>query len=263
MEELTIEDKKYVSSKRAAQMTGYAKDYIGQLCREGRVPARLVGRNWYVLEAAIQDHRFGAMEPREERPIAATVAEDGKVEKERKDAPWYTASSRSPFPPLNRLDANEPVQNLENPAQLAQDSWKEWFDRFDSDKQITGKTDGEGHEEEKEEQEGKAAATEEESVPVPIHAYSPQVRPYQAPPEEFLPRVMVGSQTAATDYNAPQGASTLPRRHRTLARTFQTAGIVLALCMAVFALLGSGIFDSYVISGGRASVLSGIYFYKR
>ena len=59
MDEILIEEKKYVSSKRAAKMTGYAKDYIGQLCREGRVPARLVGRSWYVLETAIQDHRFG------------------------------------------------------------------------------------------------------------------------------------------------------------------------------------------------------------
>ncbi|MHB1163603.1 MAG: hypothetical protein ACYCZZ_03760, partial [Minisyncoccota bacterium] len=64
MDELLIEGKKYISSKQAAKITGYAKDYIGQLCREGRVSARLVGRSWYVLEAAIQDHRFGAVEER-------------------------------------------------------------------------------------------------------------------------------------------------------------------------------------------------------
>ena len=58
MDEILIEEKKYISSKQAAKITGYAKDYIGQLCREGRVPARLVGRSWYVLEAAIHDHRF-------------------------------------------------------------------------------------------------------------------------------------------------------------------------------------------------------------
>jgi hypothetical protein len=51
MDELTLDDKAYLSSKRAAQVTGYAKDYVGQLCREGRVEARLVGRNWYVLES--------------------------------------------------------------------------------------------------------------------------------------------------------------------------------------------------------------------
>lgn len=59
MNELTLGGKVYVSSKRAAEITGYAKDYIGQLCREGRVQAQLVGRNWYILESAIREHRFG------------------------------------------------------------------------------------------------------------------------------------------------------------------------------------------------------------
>jgi hypothetical protein len=62
MDEITLDDKTYVSSKRAAKITGYAKDYVGQLCREGRVEARLVGRNWYVLESSIREHRFGAPE---------------------------------------------------------------------------------------------------------------------------------------------------------------------------------------------------------
>ena len=60
MDEITLDDQTYVSSKRAAQITGYAKDYVGQLCREGRVEARLVGRNWYVLESSIREHRFGS-----------------------------------------------------------------------------------------------------------------------------------------------------------------------------------------------------------
>jgi hypothetical protein len=65
MNELTLGGKIYVSSKRAAEITGYAKDYIGQLCREGRVQAQLVGRNWYILESAIREHRFGSQEPSE------------------------------------------------------------------------------------------------------------------------------------------------------------------------------------------------------
>src|SRR6185369_4066687 len=69
MNELVIEEKKYVSSKRAAEITGYAKDYVGQLCREGRVTAQLVGRSWYVLETSIREHRFGSAES-QERPSA-------------------------------------------------------------------------------------------------------------------------------------------------------------------------------------------------
>ncbi len=39
-------------------MTGYTKDYVGQLCREGKIIAQLVGRNWYILETSIHKHRF-------------------------------------------------------------------------------------------------------------------------------------------------------------------------------------------------------------
>jgi len=74
MEELTIGDKIYISSKRASEITGYAKDYIGQLCREGRVSATLVGRSWYVLESAIRDHRFGTEEQKSVSTVAQKVA---------------------------------------------------------------------------------------------------------------------------------------------------------------------------------------------
>jgi hypothetical protein len=64
MEELVIGDQTFISSKRASEITGYAKDYIGQLAREGRVTATLVGRGWYVLESSIREHRFGKAEIR-------------------------------------------------------------------------------------------------------------------------------------------------------------------------------------------------------
>lgn len=58
MDEITLDGKTYISSKKAAAITGYAKDYVGQLCREGRVEARLVGRSWYVYEPSLEAHRF-------------------------------------------------------------------------------------------------------------------------------------------------------------------------------------------------------------
>ncbi|MFQ5541060.1 MAG: hypothetical protein ACE5F4_02340 [Candidatus Paceibacteria bacterium] len=56
MEELDIQGKKYISSKRAAEVTGYAKDYVGQLARSGKIPATRVGRAWYVDEDTIKRH---------------------------------------------------------------------------------------------------------------------------------------------------------------------------------------------------------------
>lgn len=56
MDELDLQGKKYISSKRAAEITGYAKDYVGQLARGGKVPATRVGRAWYVERDSIKRH---------------------------------------------------------------------------------------------------------------------------------------------------------------------------------------------------------------
>ncbi len=46
--DLFFEGKQYISSSRAAKISGYANDYIGQLCRDGKLESRMVGRSWYV-----------------------------------------------------------------------------------------------------------------------------------------------------------------------------------------------------------------------
>lgn len=56
MDELDLSGKKYISAKRAASLTGYAKDYVGQLARAGKIAATRFGRAWYVEEASILAH---------------------------------------------------------------------------------------------------------------------------------------------------------------------------------------------------------------
>lgn len=57
MEELFVEGKRYISSKRASNVSSYSKDYIGQLCRANKLDCRLVGRTWYVNEHSLYAHR--------------------------------------------------------------------------------------------------------------------------------------------------------------------------------------------------------------
>src|SRR3989344_7414660 len=57
-ESLILQGKKFISSRRAAEITGYTNDYIGQLCRLGKVKAQLVGRNWYVEEQSLFAHKL-------------------------------------------------------------------------------------------------------------------------------------------------------------------------------------------------------------
>jgi excisionase family DNA binding protein len=56
MDELNLKGKKYISSKRASEITGYTKDYVGQLARGGKISAERVGRAWYIDEEALRAH---------------------------------------------------------------------------------------------------------------------------------------------------------------------------------------------------------------
>ncbi|MSR71328.1 MAG: hypothetical protein EXS50_01465, partial [Candidatus Taylorbacteria bacterium] len=55
--EVYHDGKKYISTKSAALRFGYAHDYVGQLCRSGKVDAKMVGRSWYVSEIAIRNYK--------------------------------------------------------------------------------------------------------------------------------------------------------------------------------------------------------------
>lgn len=61
----------YIPVKVAAALTSYTSDYIGQLCRAGKVEATRIGRAWYVSENSIINHK--------EMQIVGTVSD---VEKE-------------------------------------------------------------------------------------------------------------------------------------------------------------------------------------
>jgi hypothetical protein len=122
MDELTIGDKVYISSKRAAKITGYAKDYVGQLCREGRVEARLVGRNWYVLESSITEHRFGSVQEEKQdvlKPIEA------KNKAYQWSAPTYEAETPVPVPSL--IPREPEVLASRKVVSEMQAAWQEWF----------------------------------------------------------------------------------------------------------------------------------------
>jgi len=55
-ETLNIGGKKYIASSSAARKTGYAPDYIGQLCRSRKVDAIRVGRAWFVDVASLSTY---------------------------------------------------------------------------------------------------------------------------------------------------------------------------------------------------------------
>lgn len=151
MDELVIDNLVYIPSKRAAEITGYAKDYVGQLCREGRIEAKLVGRSWYVLESSIREHRFGpgggkeepAKPPQayEESEKTEIPSEGEQIQAEEPLSTW-TPASYTPEPLERVLEIERPTyltntaQEIEEkdtnaPSQIeeVQQAWQEWFSK--------------------------------------------------------------------------------------------------------------------------------------
>jgi len=84
MDEIVIEGKNYISSKRAAEITGYTKDYVGQLARAGKILATRVGRSWYVGEDGIKQHAGLLFE--ESEGVGSVVVSDQKAEEREPSA---------------------------------------------------------------------------------------------------------------------------------------------------------------------------------
>ena len=57
MEVLVLDGRKYIKASKAANELGYTADYVGQLCRRGKVSAHLIGRSWYVDQDELSMHR--------------------------------------------------------------------------------------------------------------------------------------------------------------------------------------------------------------
>lgn len=57
MESVVLDGTKYVKASLLAKEFKYAPDYIGQLCRNKKVDAQLVGRSWYVNPDSLTSHK--------------------------------------------------------------------------------------------------------------------------------------------------------------------------------------------------------------
>jgi hypothetical protein len=202
MDELTIGDKIYISSKRAASITGYAKDYVGQLCREGHVEAKMVGRSWYVLESSIREHRFGRPEEKPELRQKESDVTEAFINATVESLPGTWESSKympEEAPKMPEIVPIAPIPTPEEPLDEhgsiteMQAAWKEWFATkqeplLESPEVI--ETREEERQEERQEQEPEETREPlEEAVPVTVHRipaapvierYEPQ-RPVEAP----------------------------------------------------------------------------------
>lgn len=266
MNELVIEDKKYVSSKRAAEITGYAKDYIGQLSREGRIPARLVGRSWYVLESALKDHRFGTeseeSEGIEEKTSASTLPSTW-------ESPRYQTVQAEILPSVNRLTVMDvvPAVEEENASKgnfepqehhsLIQNAWKEWFSG--SPAPVSKEEESEVESKEIKTNGNKDSEVVEEEEIVPIRAI------HHAPIGETVNLRRRGESyeevQSVAAYDAPADALHIPKGRSYAGLRISAA--VLGIVAVFVGVIGTGHADSYLGSNKQVSLLAGVSVYKK
>ena len=273
MDEIIIDQKKYVSSKRAAELTGYAKDYVGQLCREGRVPARLVGRSWYVLESAIQDHRFGTG-----RDSSPEVKEEPQKKHEEAsvlpptwESPHYEAVHEDSLPQINRLRVTS-TQTIEaisgesdqDAVARMRESWKQWFATTPND--TVSETVEEQPEEVAPTKEENALPPEPEEITVPeveqpvsvaIHAiHHPELA--RDAVRDLPAEQVVDDRRYA---QAPM-AEAEHRKPRTF-RAIKALIYFIVFCTLIVGVAGSGFMDKIIISKEQVGFLAGISVYNK
>jgi hypothetical protein len=134
---VSFDGKDYISANRAAKITGYNQDYIGQLARSNLILSRQVGKRWYVdresllkhkeekdaLLAAVQVESVGLAKPEdlqpasepETAPVEEAVAEEEVThfsyvtEEEAPLIPEFESEEPEPMPEFPRRKVAEPV----------------------------------------------------------------------------------------------------------------------------------------------------------
>jgi hypothetical protein len=279
MNEITIGDKIYISSKRAAEITGYAKDYVGQLCREGHVDAKMVGRSWYVYEPSIRAHRFGEAV---EEPVKAATEEIPAVavKPEEPVSTWeratYTSEEPQTIPEVQSPRLEELLPPAEETLTDMQEAWKEWFERKQSGVEAPENAPVQEEEEQEEDviEDEDKEVEEEEAVAIPLHHISEEQEIEEEEPQP-VPIRPVYPQEVAPVVHTPAPRYVEPTRYTperreeqvTLDARIITERIVtkkpgrrtrkshapaialllsLSLCVVAITIIGTGYADNYL-----------------
>ncbi len=82
MSDVVIDRQKLVSTTRASELSGYSKDYIGQLCREEKLLCRRMSGHWYVSESSVREYKDATTtaEVSEDRKVGVKLEEEGNLD---------------------------------------------------------------------------------------------------------------------------------------------------------------------------------------
>lgn len=126
--ELYFSGKKYISLKQAGEISGYAKDYIGQLCRSGKLSAERVGRDWFVEVDELlsyKDKKTLTIPPQEE-PFYQIIPNKASTVPE----PQLSIEPDEWEKELFRVDTNKTEEVIEDEYEKEEKSFFSGLERF-------------------------------------------------------------------------------------------------------------------------------------
>ncbi|PIR38198.1 MAG: hypothetical protein COV34_01095 [Candidatus Zambryskibacteria bacterium CG10_big_fil_rev_8_21_14_0_10_42_12] len=115
---------KFITSREAAQHAGYSNDYIGQLCREGRVDAKKVGKIWSVSKSSLDEYLDSERSKVLESKTTLTGSRDVAIHNDISDA----EISNKSFSYRSVSHANIPILNDQR------DAYRDQYKRDDLEK---------------------------------------------------------------------------------------------------------------------------------
>jgi hypothetical protein len=118
MDEITVEGKRYLSARRAAQISDYTQDYIGQLCRGKELTAKKIGRSWFVSEDSLMDH---LKEYKHQEWLKRRQLQKKQQQEHEQDDEISYESDEGPLNPTPQKGANEPDETTRSvPAEAGE-----------------------------------------------------------------------------------------------------------------------------------------------
>jgi hypothetical protein len=115
---VSFDGQQFISSRKAAEITGYSQDYIGQLARSEKVRSRQVGSRWYVSRKDLVEHK-----KHNDELLAAVQAQSVGIQRKthvpvQREMPSessirYVSEERDLMPRLQKPSAREPHSGIE------------------------------------------------------------------------------------------------------------------------------------------------------
>ncbi len=123
---VSFDGKDHISASRAAKITGYHPDYVGQLARSGAIISRQVGNRWYIDREGILAHK-----QEKDSLLGAVQAQSVGIARSTNisaiDTPKSDYSGPGPFLTYTR-DDNDLLPNLEKLKPLSADRENQVYD---------------------------------------------------------------------------------------------------------------------------------------